>query len=511
MFRRKRQALTVSDDASPESAAVSLSATDARASLLYRLRDFMRDMGRYATSNDRRMLQLIIAAACLFVSFSIGIAHLHEYYIRGWELWVWLLCCAVIIITLAPIRLRRFRVDARLGVLFLVILAAFVLRAILLDSIPGGLHVDETGVAGYTMDQVHLGSNQTISPFIVGLDSHPTLYFYLIKLFISVFGYTIAGLRSASVLAGTLAVLATYFCVAVWNNRRMALIAAILIAAYHFHVHWSRLALNNIWDTVWVPAMIGAYAWGWKNCNSAGAALAGAALGFMLYFYQGGRVTILLLLFIIAWLWWKERDNQRLVLHLGKLAAVAMCIALPLALFAITEPDPFFARLHTVFGWRPEVIQEITGSATDYWQFFWYQLTRSAGAYTAFTDITGFYRPLTPLTIGLSMLLLPIGFGWAIYKRMWVPVVWLVLVTFFGGFLLAGAPSSSHYVTAIPAICWLIAIAIDILNERGHPRLALVVLAIVVLTDLVFYFGIYRLSPSGDLSLPFPPIPPPAS
>jgi hypothetical protein len=287
----------------------------------------------------------------------------------------------------------------------------------------------------------------------------------------------------------------------------MALLAAILIATYHFHVHWSRLALNNIWDTVWVPAMIAAYTWGWKNRNSAGAALAGAALGFMFYFYQGGRVGAFILLFVIIWLWWHDRDNQRLALHLGKLAAVSLCIALPLALFALADPASFFDRLSTVFGWRPGVIQEITGSATAYWEFFWYQLARSVGAYTAFTDITGFYRPLTPLTIGLSMLLLPIGFGWAIFKRMWVPVVWLVLATFCGGFLLAGAPSSSHYVLAIPAICWLIAVAIDLLNERGHPRLAWAALIIVVVTDLVFYFGIYRQSPSTDLSLPFPPLP----
>jgi hypothetical protein len=250
--------------------------------------------------------------------------------------------------------------------------------------------------------------------------------------------------------------------------------------------------------------MIGAYAWGWKNRNSAGAALAGAALGFSQYFYQGGRVGSLVLLFAIVWLWWNDRDNQRLALHLGKLAAVSICVAGPLFLYAVTEPGPFLERFNTIFGWQPSVIQETTGSATGYWQFFWYQLTRSVGAYTAYTDITGFYRPLTPLTIGISMLLLPIGFGWAIFKRMWVPVVWLTLATFLGGFLLSGAPSSSHYVNSIPAIVWLIAIAIDLLNERGHPRLALAILAIVVVTDLVFYFGIYLQSPSLDLSRPFP-------
>jgi 4-amino-4-deoxy-L-arabinose transferase-like glycosyltransferase len=357
------------------------------------------------------------------------------------------------------------------------------------------------------MDQVLTGGEQTISPFIVGRDSHPTLFFYLIRLFLAVFGYTIVGLRLPSVLAGTLAVAAMYGCVAVLSNRRVALIAAVLMAAYHFHIHWSRLALNNIWDTLWVPATIGLYAWGWKNRNSAGAALAGATLGFSQYFYQGGRLGVLLLTFVVVWLWWNDRDGQRLVIHLGKLAAVAVCIAGPLYLFAMVEPDPFLARFRVVLGWQPDAIQQATGSATDYWNFFWYQLARSVGAYTAYTDITGFYRPQIPLTIGLSMIMLPIGFGWAIFKRMWVPVVWLILATLFGGFLLGGAPSSSHYVIAIPAICWLIAIAIDLISEHGHPRVALAILVIIVLTDFIFYFGIYQSAPSSDLMLPFPPIP----
>ena len=286
-----------------------------------------------------------------------------------------------------------------------------------------------------------------------------------------------------------------YGCVAVLSDRRVALIAAILMAAYHFHIHWSRLALNNISDTLWVPATIGLYAWGWKNRNSAGADLAGATLGFSQYFYQGGRLGVLLLAFVVVWLWWNDRDGQRLVIHLGKLAAVAVCIVGPLFLFAIAEPEPFLARFEVVLGWQPDAIRQATGSATDYWQFFWYQLARSVGAYTAYTDITGFYRPQIPLTIGLSMIMLPIGFGWAIVKRMWVPVVWLILATFFGGFLLGGAPSSSHYVIAIPAICWLIAIAIDLIGERGHPRVALAILVIILLTDLIFYFGIYLSAP----------------
>jgi len=507
MFRRKRDPLPAPADVPGMNTATSKTAAPVHLSGLHRLLNFVHEMRRYTQSDDRRILEIIVALACIFVALSIGIAYSTSHLVKGWQLWMWLLCCAVITIALAPLQLHRPRFDVGLRALFIVTLLAFVLRVVSLGTIPGGLHVDEYGFARFTMEQVLTGGEQTISPFIVGQDSHPTLFFYLIRLFLAVFGYTIVGLRIPSVLAGVLAVVAMYGCVAVLSNRRVALIAVILIAAYHFHIHWSRLALNNIWDTLWVPATIGLYAWGWKNRNSAGAALSGATLGFSQYFYQGGRLGVLLLAFVIVWLWWNDRDGQRLVIHLGKLAAVAVCIAGPLFLFALAEPDPFLARFKIVLGWQPEVIQQVTGSATDYWQFFWYQLARSVGAYTAYTDITGFYRPQIPLTIGLSMIMLPIGFGWAIVKRMWVPVVWLTLATFFGGFLLGGAPSSSHYVIAIPAICWLIAIAIDLISEHGHPRVALAILVIIVLTDIIFYFGVYLSAPSTDLTLPFPPIP----
>lgn len=509
MFHRGKNSISDAGHSLP-SLAESLSGTaeSSRQAAPRRALSFARSILSYARGDDRRVLEIIVASACIFVTLSIGIAFSTTHYVKGWQLWMWLLCCAAITITLAPLRFfHRPRIDASLRALSVVALVAFALRVVSLDAIPGGLHVDESGFAGFTMDHVLTGRAETLSPFIVGMDSHPSLFFYLIRLFLSVFGYTIVGLRIPSVLAGTLAVVAVYGCVAILSNRRVALMAAILMAAYHFHIHWSRLALNNIWDTLWVPTTIGLYAWGWKNRNSAAAALAGAALGFSQYFYQGGRLVVFLLAFVIVWLWWNDRDSQRLAIHFGKLVAVTACIVAPLLLFALAEPEPFLARFQVVFGWRPEVIQEVTGSATDYWRFFWYQLARSLGAYTAYADITGFYRPEIPLTIGLSMIMLPIGFGWAVFKRMWVPVVWLTLATFFGGFMLAGAPSSSHYVIAIPAICWLIAIAIDLISEHGHPRIALAILVIIVLTDLIFYFGIYLSAPSTDLVLPFPPIP----
>jgi hypothetical protein len=77
-----------------------------------------------------------------------------------------------------------------------------------------------------------------------------------------------------------------------------------------------------------------------------------------------------------------------------------------------------------------------------------------------------------------------------------------------GGFLLLDPPGSSHYVVSIPAVCWLMAIPLNWLVKRGRWQIAAILLAIIIITDLYFYFNIYVPGPHPDLIHPFPPFPP---
>jgi hypothetical protein len=83
----------------------------------------------------------------------------------------------------------------------------------------------------------------------------------------------------------------------------------------------------------------------------------------------------------------------------------------------------------------------------------------------------------------------------------------VLLTAFLGGFVMRGAPSSSHYVVAIPGIVWLVALPLDALIARGAWKLALVFLAAIMISDLVFYFGIYVPRGAPHLSVPFPTVP----
>jgi len=458
--------------------------------------------------DERWVMPLLVALGGLFVSISIGYAYALSITVGGWQLWTWLI---TIVIVMGALLMAAGRppeiVIVNWRLILATVIVALFLRYLFLETIPGGLHVDEYGVADFSLRHIFAVAGETLNPFRSGPASHPSLYHYLVRFSLAIAGTTITGLRLSSVIAGVSAILATYAMVVVFDSRRTALISIVLMAGYHFHIHWSRIGLNNIWDTLWVPATLALFAWGWKRRWYGGAILAGATAGLSQYFYPGSRLGLILLLFVMWRLWREERDSRRMVSYSGLTIIVALCVVAPLLLYAVSDPVPFFERTRTVFGWRPETIALVTGSPPDYLAYAWRQLWRSVGAFTSVMDVTGFYDPKVPLLIGLSAPLFIAGFFWAIYKRIFLPVVWIALTIIFGGFILSDPPGSSHYVIAIPAIVWLMALPINWLANQGHPRLATALVTIILVADLVFYFAIYAPGGPRDLIHPFPPIP----
>jgi len=457
--------------------------------------------------NERRALQIVVVCACILVNLFLGYAYEKSVMVNGWQLGVWLAGIFLTALVLIPPRAFSIR-PRKIWLAFLALfVAAFLLRGLFLEKLPAGLHSDESGTADFALRYVFPGGGQTLNPFRSGGNSQPTLFNYIIRISLFVFGNSKTGLRLPGALAGSLGVLATYFLVSIAQNRRTAWLAAIVMAAYQYAIHWSRLGLNNIWATLWIPLTLALYLWGWRVKWNGAAVLAGLALGLSVYFYTGGLIIIFLLAFVIFDLWRKESDHRRLAIHTGKMLAAAACVAAPLVAFAVAEPVMFFDRSRTVFAWTPQFIAQVTGSSTAYFKFFWFQLVHSFGAFTAYEDTSGFYAPGIPFLIGLAAPLAAIGTGWAVYKKQSLFLIWLVTIVVLGGILLTATPAGSHMIASIPVICWAIGMALNWLMEIGWKKWALVILVLVVLTDLTFYFVIYPAVPHGDLNMPFPPLP----
>ena len=467
----------------------------------------IRSILKYIFGDQRRAMVALVTAACTGVSLSIAVLYANYPVVPGWQLWTWLAVLIGVMIALTP-RLTTPLPRQLFWVLAGLLAFSLGLRLWNLEFLPIGLHVDEMGVADFAMGQVFPNFYSTINPFITGPVSQPVLFHYIVAGFIKLFGPHILSIRLISALVGTLGVLATYGMVRAFSGQKTALFAALMMAAYHFSIHWSRIALNNIWDTLWVPLMLGPFLWGWRRRWSGGAALSGLAVGLSQYFYAGSKVGVILLAILVLVLWKEGRQEPtRWAVYLGKLAAVAVCAAAPMVAFALHDPGAYFSRTQSVMGWTPEAISAILGPQATLGQYFWHQLTQSFGTYLFFPDDTGFYHPGIPLVFGPAAVIFGVGFLWAIFKKQWVPVIWVLLTALLGGFLLSGPSGSSHFVVSIPAICWLIALPLNYLAENKHPRLAWALLALLIAVDIIFYFGFYAANPSGDLVNPFPPVP----
>lgn len=457
-------------------------------------------------NNDSATIQVIIALAAILISLSIGYGYGTISLVTGWQLWTWGISCLILVIALMPH--RRLPLPQAIPWRWLagLLIVAFLLRFPLLDTIPGGLHIDEKGVAGYSMRHVFPAGSFTINPFHTASNSQPALFNYLVRLSFALFGYNFTALRGISAVVGSLAVLATYFAVAELDNRRTGLITAVIMTTYHYHIQWSRLGLNNIWDTLWVPLVLAFFTFGYRRGWSGGAVLAGVALGLSQYFYAGSKTVLFVLPFLLWKLWKEEGDSHRMVIHAGKMGATAVAIGAPITLFALLKPDLFFQRSRVVWGWSVPTITATLGEV-DYGRYLWHQIYRNVGSFTTIPEVTGFYGPGVPYLIGVAAPLFVIGVLWFVWKRQWIPLLWLFFALLFGGFLLSGAPSSSHHVVMIPVICWATAVPLNALWQSGRWRLAIALILLIVATDLFFYFGIYVPRGPRDLfhELPEPP------
>ena len=462
---------------------------------LSELRVAGRSLSDEIRSNDGVALRVALALAPVAVSVSLGMRD-DVLLTTGWELWVWVACIGLAVAALTPWQQRPFRFQrADLWVLAPMALA-LVLRIWHLTTIPHGLHADEVGTADFTMRWVLAAPHSTLYPFRNGPSSQPALYYYLLHFSMQLFGQGIFGLRFPSVLAGVLGVGATFALVSVWSNRRMALLTAFLMSTYHYDVQWSRLALNNIWDTLWIPLALACLAWGWKAHWRGGAVLCGLAVGLSQYFYIGTRIGLLLIPYVVYRLWRDDPDARRLIIHIGTLIVVAFVVAAPLYAFAIKHPGPFLDRVKINWVWTPMMVERFGSDWLAPVRMALDQAWRSIAGFTTLPETTGFYGPGVPFLIGLAGPLFVAGIFWALRRRLYLPVLWILTTVFLAGFLSQGTPASSHYTAAIPAIAWLIAIPVQAIADLRHPRVALGLLALVMVTDVYFYFGVYV--PAGD-------------
>ncbi len=422
-------------------------------------------------------------------------------------LWLWLGALALFVATLWPVDGLRWRWPLsreETWALAALLLAALLARGVGLGRIPANMGGDEGTQALLALELVEppLGN-----PFTTSWYSVPTMSFLAYGVVIRLLGATIAGARALSVVAGTLTVLTTFLLGRAWGGPRVGWVAALVVAFSAYHIHFSRLASNQIADpliatlTFWLL---------WRALRHPTASppaptrpLAGMVAGAGWYAYFGARwVTVLVALLLGGRLLLAPRFWARQRRGLGLLAAGWLVVTLPLLLWYAKQPQDLLARHDAVSifasGWLEREIV-LTGASAA--QLLWQQFLKAVTAFHFTPDPTFWYRPEAPLLDFVSGALLCVGMLAAIWRWRWptrgATLLWWWATLGAAWVLTENPPSSQRGLLLIPPTALLIAWGVEFLlaqlpRSRRAQRLALAALLLpVIVLNLLFYFVSY--------------------
>ncbi len=337
--------------------------------------------------------------------------------------------------------------------------------------------------------------------------TNPILPLYLQKGVMAVLGRTTLAARFLSPLIGTLTIIAIYQVGKHLWNKHTGMLAAILLAGSHVHLHYSRLGMTNIYDPLLALVAMGGVAVAWRKRHRVAWLVAGAGIGLSAYVYTAAHLVPLMLvaLALFAILFQPSQLAQQWK-HVTAATLLALIIALPQITFYNNNQDTFMERANSLGilrnGWlenatsNPEIT---TGDAltTQFWE--------AALGFNGSADRDLVYnakRPLGNVVIGTLFVL---GIGLAVFHfremRYAVLLIMFGVTVVFGGMLLIEPPHSRRLLIALPAVLLLAARAAVWLVENGTrhstyaARLVLPLLVgigvLSVVLDVGFYFGSY--------------------
>lgn len=379
-------------------------------------------------------------------------------------------------------------------------IASFLLRGLWLEDFPNTLSGDEGSVGLAARD---FRNGLIDNPFSFGWFSFPSLYFAIQSVGVWLLGDSASALRIPSAFAGALTVVAVYWMARTLFDRTTGLIAAGILLASHYHIHISRIGLNNVWDGLFAATAIG-FLWdGWVRNRRSSFVFSGIAVGLGQYFYISIRaLPVLILLWLgMAWIGDRTRFRQRLPGLLSGAWAAGIAF-LPLGVLFAQRPDDFLAPLRRVGvldGWleREAAIRGVSGAS-----IILEQALKTALGFTH-EPLRLLYDPGAPLLLAGAATLFLLGLLWALVNinLRYTLILLPLLATIVGGGLSTSPPASQRFIMAAPFVAVLTALPLVGLRNglnRWRPRKRVgsaataAVLAIVMAVDVHYcFFDVY--------------------
>jgi 4-amino-4-deoxy-L-arabinose transferase-like glycosyltransferase len=240
-------------------------------------------------------------------------------------------------------RLTRYHA---LTFMVLALLVAAILRLPQLTEVPPGVHYDE---AAYGLNAGDIGLRGDRPVFIPSFTGREPLFLYAAGGMAAALGNSLFALRLTAAFFGLLTVAATYWLGReMLADRRIALLAASLLAVSFWHVLFSRLGFRVISQPLLMALAVAALFRGLRGGRWPWLWLAGLLLGLTAYTYLAARLFPILLAFALLPLLLDPRTRALRARQLLLVALVAFLTALPLLAYFAAHPDAFWVRIGQV-------------------------------------------------------------------------------------------------------------------------------------------------------------------
>ncbi len=233
-----------------------------------------------------------------------------------------------------------------LAFMVLCLLVAAALRLPDLPSVPPGLHYDEAA-NGLLSADIGLRGDRPI--FISSYTGKEVFFFYLAGIMMRLVGESIFALRLTAAFVGILTVAATYWLGReMLADRRIAILAAALLAVSFWHVLFSRLGFRAVTQPFLQALTIAALFRGLRRNDNRWLIVGGIMLGLTAYTYLAARLfPVLLLIGLIPILFSHSKVRLRWR-QIALFAGSAFVVLMPLLVYFFIHPDAFWVRIGQV-------------------------------------------------------------------------------------------------------------------------------------------------------------------
>ena len=402
----------------------------------------------------------------------------------------------------------------------LFFLIAFIVRVINLSGHPFLLNGFEASLG---LDVLRITRGTLQNPFATGWLGNTTLPSFIMAIPVKLMGPTIFSIRFWSPFVGAATVAFSYVIGKRLYGREIGIVTAVLLTGSHFHLHYSRMGMSNIWDALLALLALGMTAIAWevaKEQEDDSAKrwqwlMAGLFIGLNAYFFTSAHILPIILVVLFVWAILFDRAGlRRNAGHLFAAALLALVVALPQLLYYNNNPTLFMQRANEI-GVFPNQTDWLSNEAVRSGEstnaVLVDQIWRGLLSFSGEIDLSPAYRPMVPLLSFGPALFMILGLITAVFHirklKYVVLIVWFVVTTLFAGAFLLDVPNSHRLVIATPALSLLAGIAfvnygrfaLSIFSEeiavRFQQWLLPVLIGLSVLFvagDLIFYYGRFR-------------------